>query len=278
MENLSKKPYILATLNDYHTNEPIIFSTRKYPKGKITPIHWHNYLELEIIKEGSARHIVTNGTYEISKGSAYIMTGSDFHSLVATTDFTILNLAITRGVIDEKLEKSLTNSIGKFHCVLDSEHFAYLINLFETAEKETGDKPFSAIIKKNIAEELIIYVIRASGNDIEVTNPPLIQKAVNLINERFLEQLTLKQVAEELFVSPNYLGLLFKNMVGVSFNYYLAMTRLKYACVLLNSTNKTVKEIAADSGFGSTEYFLSRFKKFMKCTPSEYRKFPNNYN
>ena len=272
MENISKKPYLLATFNDYRTNEPIVFSTRKYPKEKITPIHWHNYLELEIIKEGSAHHIVANGTYEISKGSAYIMTGSDFHSIKPTIDFTILNLAIARGVIDKNLENFLTNSISKFHCVLEREHFEYIVNLFDKAEKETCDKPFSAILKKSIAEELIIYVIRASGNDTEAKNPPLIQKAVNLINERFLEQLTLKQVAEELFVSPNYLGLLFKNMVGVPFNSYLTMTRLKYACVLLDSTNKTVKEIADDSGFSSTEYFLSRFKKFMKCTPSEYRK------
>ena len=68
-------------------------------------------MELEIIKEGSAHHIVANGTYEISKGSAYIMTGSDFHSIEPTTDFTILNLAIARGVIDENLENFLTNSI-----------------------------------------------------------------------------------------------------------------------------------------------------------------------
>ena len=275
MQTSSKKPYILATLNDYHTDEPIIFSTRHYQKGRVTPIHWHNYLELEIIKNGTARHIVSDKDYEISQGSAYIMTGKDFHSIISTADFTILNLAITRGSIDEKLEKYITNSVGKFYCHLDNEQFSYFITLFEKAEKETGNEPFSAIIKKNIAEELIITVIRASGNDVEISNPPLIQKAVNLINERFLEHLTIKLVAEELFVSPNYLGLLFKNNVGVSFNSYLTMTRLKYACILLNSTNKTVKEIAADSGFGSTEYFLSRFKKTMNCTPSEYRKFQN---
>lgn len=111
MQTSSKKPYILATLNDYHTDEPIIFSTRHYQKGRVTPIHWHNYLELEIIKNGTARHIVSDKDYEISQGSAYIMTGSDFHSIEPTTDFTILNLAIARGVIDENLENFLTNSI-----------------------------------------------------------------------------------------------------------------------------------------------------------------------
>ena len=148
----------------------------------------------------------------------------------------------------------------------------YATALFELAQNETGTEPFSKLIKKNIAEELFVLLIRASGIDEVVSNPPLIQKAIIIVNDRFSNQLTLKDVADELYVSPNYLGLLFKNKVGVSFNTYLTMIKLKYACVLLNSTSKTVKEVAAESGFSSTEYFLSRFRKFMKCTPSEYRK------
>ena len=274
MENISKKPYILATLNDCHTNEPIVFSTRNYSKGKITPIHWHNFLELEIIKEGSVRHIVSDNSYNLKKGSAYIMNDCDFHSLVFESDSTILNLSIMRGIIDDKLEKFILSGGGKLNCNFDSEQLDYVTALFKLAQKETETEPFSKLIKKNIAEELLILLIRASGIDEVVPNPPLIQKAIAIVNNRFLNHLTLKKVAEELYVSPNYLGLLFKNNVGISFNTYLTMTRLKYACILLNSTNKTVKEIASDSGFDSTEYFLSRFKKFMKCTPSEYRNFP----
>lgn len=272
MQSSIERPYILATLDRYKESGSVMFSTRKFSKDRVVPVHWHNYLELEIIKEGSARHIVSNNSYNLKKGSAYIMTDCDFHSLIYESDSTVLNLSIMRGVIDDKLEKYILSGVGKFHCNFDSEQLDYATALFELAQNETGTRQFSELMKKNIAEELLILLVRASGLDEVASHPPLIQKAIIIVNDRFSNQLTLKDVADELYVSPNYFGLLFKDKVGVSFNTYLTMVRLKYACVLLNSTSKTVKEIAAESGFSSTEYFLSRFRKFMKCTPSEYRK------
>ena len=277
MQDRIEKPYMLATLDLYKGSDAVLFSTRKLSKNRNVPVHWHNYLELEIIKEGTVKHIVSNNSYTLTKGSAYIMSDCDFHTLIPKSDFTVLNLSIMRGAIDDKLEKYIMSGVGKFRCTFDSEQIEYITTLFERGENETGTEPFSALIKKNIAEELLVLLIRASGFDDVASNPPLIQKAIIIVNDRFLNQLTLKNVADELYVSPNYLGLLFKNKVGVSFNTYLTMIRLKYACVLLNSTNKTVKEIAAESGFSSSEYFLSRFKKIMKCTPTEYRNLPLSF-
>ena len=57
----------------------------------------------------------------------------------------------------------------------------------------------------------------------------------------------------------------------MSFNRYLAQTRLRFACGLLSSSDKPVKEIAFESGFGSVEYFLSTFRKYIGTTPSEWR-------
>ncbi len=272
MQHSLEKPYKLVMLDSYKESGSVMFSTRKLSKDRVVPVHWHNYLELEIIQEGSAKHIVSNNSYNLKKGSAYIITDFDFHSLMYESDSTVLNLSIMRGIIDDTLEKYISSGVGKFHCNFDSEQLDYATTLFKLAQNETGTEPFSKLIKKNIAEELFILLLRASGVDEVVSNPPLIQKAIIIVNDRFSNQLTLKDVADELYVSPNYLGLLFKNKVGVPFNTYLTMIKLKYACMLLNSTSKTVKEVAAESGFSSTEYFLSRFRKFMKCTPSEYRK------
>lgn len=265
--------YNLVTLDRYSKAETVMFEKREFPAGRIIPIHWHNYIELEILIEGEAEHIVNNKTMVMTKGSAYIMTSCDFHKIAVKKNMKILNLAIARGKIDPKLENYLESGGGKFHCIFDEEQLSYVTGLFERAQKESGEKHFSALLKKNIAEELIITVIRASAPNEATTILPLVQKVINLINDRFTNQLTLRNVADELFVSPNYLGVTFKNKVGVSFNCYVMMIRLRYACGLLDSTDKTVKDIAFESGFASNEYFFSVFKKFMKCTPSEYRHF-----
>lgn len=276
MHSVFEKNYSLATLDCFNKTEPIMFSKRNLSKDRTVPVHWHNYLELEIIATGTAKHIVTGSNYTLSKGSAYIMTGCDFHTIIPKSDITLLNLSVTSGVIEENLEKYVMGSGSKFHCCFTDDELSYITTLFEKAQNESGGNYFSDLIKKNIAEEIIISLIRASGVDTVVSHPPLVQQAIITVNERFLNHLTLKDVAEELYVSPNYLGLLFKNKVGVSFNTYLTMTRLRYASMLLNTTNKTVNEIAMLSGFSSTEYFLSRFKKIMNCTPKEYKKISEN--
>lgn len=264
--------YNLVTLDRFSKTETILFSIHDFPAGRIVPVHWHNFIEFEIVLDGEADHMVNNKSSVLTKGSAYIMTSCDFHMLSPRSTLSILNLSIMRGIIDPMLENFLEGGVGKFHCTFDDAQMAYVSELFRRAQNESGSEPFSALIKRNLAEELIIALIRASGNFENALEPPLVQKAIIIVNDRFTNQLTLKDVAGELYVSPNYLGSLFKNKVGVSFCCYVTMIRLRYACGLLETTNKTVKETALESGFGSTEYFLSIFRKFMKCTPSEYRK------
>lgn len=271
MKNSFKKPYVFVTLDDKNDSEAIAFSTRKLPKGRIVPMHWHNYIELEVITEGTAEHIVSNKSYTLSKGSVYLMTSCDFHMIIPSSDMTMYNLSIKRGTIDAELDKHIINGTGKFHYTFNDEQLSYVNGLFERALRETKTDKFSALLKKNIAEELIVSLVRASDSDDIVSDTNLIQKAIIIVNDRFMQPLTLQRVADELYLSPNYLGLVFKNNMGITFNNYLTMTRLGYACGLLTSTNKTVKEVASESGFSSTEYFLSRFRKFIKCTPSEYR-------
>ena len=100
----------------------------------------------------------------------------------------------------------------------------------------------------------------------------MIQKTVAYIYKNFKKNLTLKSVAKEMFVTPNYLGIFFRKNMGISFNDYINMLRLKYACNMLMHTEMSVKETGFESGFGSTEYFLYIFKKHLGTTPAKYRK------
>ena len=56
---------------------------------------------------------------------------------------------------------------------------------------------------------------------------------------------------------------------------YIAEIRLKKARRLLIETNKTMAEIAYETGFGSPAYFTTFFKQHIKKTPSEYRRSPS---
>ena len=63
------------------------------------------------------------------------------------------------------------------------------------------------------------------------------------------------------YLTPNYLGEIFKAEMGLSFSAYLMQTRLVFARSLLQNGRCTVTQAAFASGFNSPAYFSERFKK-----------------
>ena len=98
------------------------------------------------------------------------------------------------------------------------------------------------------------------------------------INSHFTEDISIESVAKEFFVTPKYMGALFKKTTGNSFHHYLNMMRLKYACSLLKTTNASIKDISVKSGYNSVEHFIYTFKKYISASPTDYRKNSSNFS
>lgn len=64
-------------------------------------------------------------------------------------------------------------------------------------------------------------------------------------------------------------------LLGMNVIDYMAEIRLKKAKRLLTETNKTMAEIAYETGFGSPAYFTTFFKQRVQKTPSEFRRSPS---
>lgn len=84
--------------------------------------------------------------------------------------------------------------------------------------------------------------------------------------------LSMNQVSDHVDMSAAYLGRLFKQITGISFTEYLTKFRLDTASELLKNTDMTVNDISNEVGFTNSSYFYIIFKKYMECTPNQYRK------
>jgi len=71
--------------------------------------------------------------------------------------------------------------------------------------------------------------------------------------------------------SPAYYSHLLMKKRGISFRKLLTQTRIKEAKRLLAQTELSIKEIAHQTGFRTSHYFIRVFKEEMKRTPTEYR-------
>lgn len=103
-------------------------------------------------------------------------------------------------------------------------------------------------------------------------NSSIIINACNYIDKNYMNKITLKDIADELYTNLSYLSTLFKKEMGIGFTEYVNDIRLKRAQDLLINSNKSLLDISLCVGFDCQSYFTKVFKKKNGITPSEYRK------
>ena len=85
------------------------------------------------------------------------------------------------------------------------------------------------------------------------------------------ENLSVKDISLNTFLSPAYLCTYFKQETGKTINQYITECRLDRARELLSKKDYMVSEIAQMVGYSDGNYFTKIFKKGFGMTPSEYR-------
>jgi len=99
----------------------------------------------------------------------------------------------------------------------------------------------------------------------------LLKNAVNIIEERYMEAITLEDIAAHIKLSSFYFSKMFKIYAGKSFTEYLNELRIKESCKMLANPALSIKEIAGYVGFSNANYFSRVFKQIRDITPCEYR-------
>ena len=99
----------------------------------------------------------------------------------------------------------------------------------------------------------------------------LVKTIIDMIDSRYMEDLTLLAIAEAVYMTQNYICLIFKRETGMTINAYLTRVRLQKACRLLDESKLKVWQIAEQVGYENAHYFSTVFKKAMGVQPQQYR-------
>lgn len=124
--------------------------------------------------------------------------------------------------------------------------------------------------------------ISAANDDILETDPQkeikennyIIKAAKEYIINNYSNALTLSKVAKFVYVSPEYLSYLFREITKVNFIDYLTEYRIEKAKELLTDPKYKVSEVSTKVGYENPRYFSNVFKKYTGSNPMEFR---NNY-
>ena len=107
----------------------------------------------------------------------------------------------------------------------------------------------------------------------EPTGPthPAVVQAMQLLESRLTHHWSLRELADQLHLSPGYLLRLFKSSTGMPPMAYLARRRVETAAGLLLHTTQPVTQIGRSVGWPDQNYFARRFKAHFGLSATTYR-------
>lgn len=180
-----------------------------------------------------------------------------------------------------KAKPANTTSYVRSVCIRLIARVSIVLNeMFESYEKIFGkehliwDKilKFDTILDlqqwmKNILGSVIEYISQSKKS----SNKKVINGILKYIEDNYSRNITLTDIANEIFLSYNYISIIFKKEMGEGFSEYLVKYRLEKAKQMLKESNLKIYQISNMVGYVNISHFCSIFKSLYGVSPSEFR-------
>ncbi|SDW14842.1 response regulator [Paenibacillus sp. CF384] len=199
---------------------------------------------------------------------------------------------LRKGDIEEaKRTIHLLTERARKHCDLDilklkDNFFQFLLVILEVAvqqgiteQSEDAERKYiwKEVDRNPSLDRLEAYVLsflqpfseRTHG---EEQGSVKIREIVRYIHAHFQDKgFTIQAIANHVNLSETYLCSYFKKQRGETIKEFITLTRTEKAKELLRDRNMKLFEVAVRVGFNDANYFTTFFKRYVGCTPSEYR-------
>lgn len=246
--------------------------------------HFHQEVELVYVMEGELRLYVMEREYHLKRGDICVINSNEEHRIETQGEITTAHLFITYSLI-----RSVYNGVSSFFFCNstseDDERYEKLRELLnqllkrkmfceKEAEEEQHEYEYLSVFYK-VLGYLTSNFIKKAKTDAGMSMQQKSQMRTLQINEYIMnnynQPISLKSLADTLYLSEGYLSRYFKKIYNMSFSAYLRQVRLSHAMSELLYTDKAILQIALDNGFSSISFFNKVFKEEYGKSPSHIR-------
>ena len=256
-------------------------SSRGEKNRVLCDMHYHDEVELLSITEGSLLILVNGIQHPCKKGDIIFFSPRVPHATYYNGDscsYTLVQFRPEHFLGD-------SNNTGKY--------FNRFLRNAELPYKIIHSRPLSELIAHALEEHreqaqafdlsvkgmiytMIAYLCRegvlSAENSDYSADISKILPSLAYIEENYVRDLTLDEVAGVQGLNPSYFCRIFKKASGSGFVDYLNFVRVCKSEKLLAVSDRSVLEVAYEVGFSSVSYFNRIFKRYKNCTPTEYRR------
>jgi AraC-like DNA-binding protein len=237
-----------------------------YQKEKWDP-HFHKNFELVYVLQGEIECVVGNMKQPVKHGEFALALSNEVHSIIPQE-----NALYWVGVFSEDYVRAFSKAVqGKtgdsfvFNC---SES----VNRFLLDNLITDKTPPVYMLKACLYAVCEEYSNSVNLTDKNMKDTEAMLKITDYVLKNHKNDISLSSLASLLGYDYHYVSRYFHEVFNMSFADYLNSYRLETAIAMLEETDKTIADIAFESGFQSVRSFNNCFKTRFGTPPSAYRK------
>ncbi len=253
--------------------------------------HWHYDIEMLYALSGEARLFLNGRFYSFAAGDMVLISAREVHAVWGSEDTEYICIKFdpeilytsSRSIFESRYVLPFTMSKVELQKIFSEHEIKHtpLPALIHSALQEFTDKTygFELAVRTHICQ-IFLWVLRNwQGKGLEIdtsyalndSDRERLQVVFDQIDQKYMQNLTAKEMARICNMSYSYFSRFFKSAIGKSFTAYLNHVRLTEAEKLLVTTSKTITEISMETGFSSTSYFISQFRRHKNVSPRQFR-------
>ena len=253
------------------------------------PLHWHDEMELIYIKKGIGRITVDFREYKVTGPSLVLILPGQLHSIDPFNEEAMEyeniifspNMLVSRQNDVTATDFLLPLITGKITVpTVFTPVYPYyedIIAPIDACDEICKTKPqgYELYVKSQLFQFFFILDNRCRNLTTTGKNKKTLDKmkiVLKYIENNYMQKITIGDIAAAVGFSESHFMRYFKETMGTSFVEYLRDYRLTIASRLLTSSDSSILNIAAETGFENPSYFNRVFKEKYKMTPRQFRK------
>ncbi len=256
-----------------------------YGRRKDVLEHWHRELEIVYTFVGHAEHYIDGKVYRADSGSLFVTNSESIHKIVSdiNIDENVDTVAIVLIINPEFVEQLIPN-IKEMYFRTDvhseDEKIDKIMREFlEYSDHRKPMEPYEEMKLQGLMYELMYLICKdalASRKEaFPINNEKNMERLRGImlyVNAHYTEPIQQQRVAEKFYFTREYFSRFFRKNTGMTFKEYLMKVRVRAAKKEILETEKSMLEIAMDTGFTDSRSLIHAFKEVYNITPYQLKK------
>ncbi len=250
--------------------------------------HWHTELQFCIVIKGQVEFFVNQESYVLGPGQGIFVNSEQLHmarnveghdSTYACLDFDArLVSGFAGSAVGTKYVGPYLGKASCAVCLLDpgvTWQKAVLEQLVEVYENYHGTEPDElkmTVLLASVWHALVKNAFALTTASEAKPIKPQVKEMLDFIGANYAQAISLDDVARHVNLSKATCCRDFKAQLGHTLSEHILNMRLQQASRLLLTTDLNITDVALACGFGSSSYFIMKFRKSTGVSPAAWRK------